>query len=152
MIVGIALDRDNVLREVKFFSRNFGCNCFVLGDLYIRIECVDVMELNRTKADLIKIDVAIKMPRRLVRSVVIDSTRSRLQSSWLAFHRPFNIFQIDVIDAIQIDIARIFKSGNGLVVVVARRVVFLRTSSRIGYAFNPNTSDGEPAIVIDRQL
>ena len=26
VIVGIALDRDNVLREVKFFSRNLGCN------------------------------------------------------------------------------------------------------------------------------
>ena len=72
----------------------------------------------------IKIDIAIQVPRGLVRSVVIDSTRSRLQSSWLAFHRPFNIFQIDVIDAIQIDIAGIFKSGNDLAIVVAGSVVF----------------------------
>ena len=64
-IVGITLDRDNILREVKRLSRlrSLGCNLFILGDRYTMIERVDVMENDRTKVNRIKVDVAIKMPR-----------------------------------------------------------------------------------------
>ena len=81
-IVGITLDRDNILREVKRLSRfrSLGCNRFILGDRYTMIERVDVMENDRAKANLIKVDVAIQMPGWIIRSVVVGRARSRLQA------------------------------------------------------------------------
>ena len=119
MIVGIPLDRNDIVREVELIFRRLCGNGFIVGEGRISIS-VFVMETDRAKANFIKIDVAVQMPRRLVRSVVVDSTRSHFQASRLAGNRPTDIFQFDAVDAIQVNVAGVLKSVHDLLVIITR--------------------------------
>ena len=79
MIVGIPLDRNDIVREVELIFRHLCGNGFIVGEGRISIS-VFVTETDRAKADFIKIDVAIQMPRWIIRSVIVRRTRSRLQA------------------------------------------------------------------------
>ena len=147
---GIPLDRNLIAREVELFARHLGSYKLVANNRRFGF-LIYILKADGTKTNFIKVDVTVQMPRIVVRSVIVDSTRSRFQSSWLIFHRPFDVFQVDVVDAMQFDIVWIAKGRNYLVIIVTGSHVTRRVRSWRGYAINPNTSDGIPTVVINLQ-